>query len=327
MLLPLAGWDPGRPVNFIEEPIDSAVLIDMQNYTMNAKEWGLLVLISLAWGLSFFFIEIALRELGSFTVVFYRIGLAAVIVTAVMYAGGWRLPADILSWRRFFILGTFNNFVPFALISWGQIHIDSGLASVLNATTPMFSLVMAHYLTLDERMTKSRVAGILLGITGIAILVGPEALYGVSSNALGQIAILGAALSYASGGIYARQLNEMPVMVAMSGTLLAATLMSVPAVLMFEYPLKISMQVPTIGALLGMSVLGTAFAYMLYFHVIRAVGATNTMLVTFLVPVTAIFMGVFVLNESLSGHAVLGMFVIFTGLISVDGRLLRKFAK
>ncbi len=294
---------------------------------MNAREWGLLVLISVIWGLSFFFIEIALRDLGPFTLVFYRIGIAAVIVTTLLYISGKSLPFDGKSWRNYFILGTFNNFVPFSLISWGQIYIDSGLASILNATTPMFVVVMAHFLTHDEHMTGNRIVGVLLGIVGVSLLVGPQALYGLSSNTLGQFAILGAAISYSYGGIYARRLNDMPVMVAVTGTLLAATVMTLPMVLLFEYPLRMSMQLSTIGAILGISVFGTAFAYMLYFRVIRTVGATNTLLVTFLVPVTALIMGVVILGESPGQHAILGMLVIFTGLAAIDGRIIHKLSR
>ena len=294
---------------------------------MNAKEWGLLVLISVVWGLSFFFIEIALRELGPFTLVFYRVGIAAVIVVAFVYIKGERLTKDTQSWRKFFKLGVINNLLPFSLISWGQIYIDSSLASILNATTPLFAVVMAHYLTHDEHMTGNRIAGVLLGITGVSILVGPEALYGLSSHGLGQVAILGAAISYAYGGIYIRQLNDMPATVAIAGTLTAASIMIFPLVLLFEYPLKVSMQWATVGAVLGMSVPGTAFAYLLYIYVIRTAGATNTLLVTFLVPITALLAGVFILGETLSQHAILGMLIVFVGLIAVDGRFIRKIVR
>ncbi len=297
----------------------------MPNYTMNVREWALLVFIAFIWGLSFFFIEIVLRELGPFTLVFYRIAIAALILLSVVYISGRRLPFDARSWCRFFKLGAFNNLVPFSLISWGQIYIDSSLASILNATTPLFTVVMAHFLTHDEYMTGNRIIGVLLGIAGVSMLVGPEALYGLSTHALGQLAILAAAVSYSYGGIYVRQLNDMPAVVAMTGTLMAATIMSLPLVLLFEPPLTADLQWATIGALLGLSVFGTAFAYMLYIHAIRIVGATNTLLVTFLVPVTALSMGVFILGESLSQYAILGMLIIFTGLIAVDGRLFRKF--
>lgn len=291
---------------------------------MNAREWGLLVLISVIWGLSFFFIEIALRELGAFTLVFFRIGIAALIITGCVYLGGKRLPLDLVSWGKFFRLGAFNNFIPFSLITCGQVYIDSGLASILNATTPMFAVVMAHKLTSDEYMTSNRVFGVLLGIVGVSLLVGPEALYGMSSNVLGQLAILGAALSYAYGGIYVRQLNDMPVIVAIAGTLLAASMMTLPVVLLLEYPLQTRFSLTTLGAILGLSVLGTAFAYRLYFHVIRTVGATNTLLVTLLVPVTALLMGILVLGETPGKYAFPGMLVIFIGLLAVDGRLLRR---
>ncbi len=299
--------------------------LNMPNYTMNAREWSLLVLVSVIWGLSFFFIEIVLRELGSFTLVLYRIGIAALLVTLILYLKGGRLPFTFQAWSKFFILGMFNNFLPFALISWGQVSIDSGLASILNATTPMFSVVMTHFLTSDERMTPNRIFGLGLGIAGVALLVGPEALHGISANVLGQLAILGAAISYSCGAIFVRRLNDMSILVAMSGTLLAASMISLPAALLLEAPVKISMSMPTLGAVLGLSVLGTAFAYMLYFHIIRTAGATNTLLVTFMVPVTALLMGVVVLGESLSQYALLGMLVIFAGLIAVDGRVIRYF--
>ncbi|MFT5350427.1 MAG: drug/metabolite transporter (DMT)-like permease [Planctomycetota bacterium] len=296
----------------------------MPNYIMNARDWGKLVLISIVWGLSFFFIEIALRELGFFTLVFYRIGSAAVIVTMILYIRGGRLPFDLSSWRKFFTLGLFNNFIPFSLITWGQVQIDSGLASILTATTPLFAVVMAHFMTRDEHMTRNRIVGVLLGVVGVCLLVGPEALHGLSSHAMGQIAVLGSAVSYSYGSIYTRELNKIPLIEAMAGTLIAAFILATPAMLLFEYPLQTSMQWTTIGAVLAMAVFGTVFAYMLYFNAVRTFGATNTMLVTFLVPITALLMGVAVLGESLSQYALLGMLVIFAGLLAVDGRVFRK---
>ena len=264
----------------------------MPNYTMNAKEWSLLVLVSIIWGLSFFFIEIALRELGSFSVVVYRIGIAALLVTALLYIRGGRLRLDLRDWGLFFILGLFNNFLPFSLIAWGQVSIDSSLASILNSTTPMFSVVMAHFLTHDEHLTRNRIIGIVLGIVGVSLLVGPQALQGISANVLGQLAILGAGMSYAYGAIFARRLNRMSILEAIAGTLICATMMVLPVALLLESPFTTSLSLATIGALLGLSVLGTAFAYMLYFHIIRTAGPTNTLLVTFLVPITALLMGV-----------------------------------
>ena len=298
--------------------------MNAKNHSMTLQEWMLLLCISVIWGSSFFVIEIALRELQPFTLVLYRIGLAAIIITMLTYINGQRLPFDLLSWKRFFILGAVNNFIPFAFISWGQTHIDSGLASVLNATTPLFVVVMAHYLTHDEHLTWNRLAGVFLGIVGVGVLVGPDALSGLSSHILGQFAILAAAFSYACGGIYIRQLKDMPVLTAISGTLIAATIYTLPCAIFFESPLILQPQWSTIGAILGMSVLGTAFAYLLYFKLIRTAGATNTLLVTFLVPVTALAMGVMFLNEKLSVTDISGMLIIFSGLILVDGRIMKR---
>lgn len=296
----------------------------MPNYVMNAREWGLLLFISFTWGLSFFFIEIVLREMGPFTLVFYRIWIAGLIALIWLYSSGGRLPMDRHSWSRFFVLGAINNVIPFSLISWGQVYISSSLASILNATTPLFAAVLAHMLTGDEHLTGHRIIGILLGIIGVSLLVGPQALYGISSNVLGQFAIMAAAISYACGGIYTRHLRNMSTLVAMTGTLVAASILTLPLVFIYEYPVRTSMQWSTVGALLGLSVFGTALAYILYFHIIRTVGATNTLLVTFLVPVTALLLGVLVLKETLSQHAIAGMLVIFLGLVAVDGRLIRK---
>lgn len=295
----------------------------MQNHTMNIREWGLLIVISIVWGLSFFFIEIALLELQPFTLVFYRIGIAAMILIVLVYSSGQRIPFDLQSWKKFFILGLFNNFLPFTLISWGQLHITSSLASILNATTPLITVFLAHYLTRDERMTGNRLAGVIVGIAGVSLLVGPEALRGMSSHTLGQLAIIGAACSYAYGGIYIRELKHVPVLTAISGTLISATLMTFCCVLLFEYPLVMSMQIKTLSSLLGMSVLGTAIAYILYFKLIRTAGATNTLLVTFLVPITALLLGVLILKESISSLAIIGMLVVFSGLVLVDGRVLK----
>jgi len=298
----------------------------MPNYTMNAAEWGMLILISVIWGASFFFIEVALREVGPFTLVLYRIGVAAVVVTSILYISGRHLPFDAASWRMYFALGALNNFIPFSLISWGQVRIDSGLASILNATTPMFSVIVAHFLAGEEQMTRNRIAGVLSGITGVALLVGPEALSGLSGNLLGQLAVLGAAFSYACGGSYARRLSGMPVLVAMSGTLVAATIMIGCVVLIREFPPRVVLQPSTVGALLWLSVLGTAFAYLLYFRLIRTAGATNTLLVTLLVPVTAVVMGVSFLDEPVTRHALWGMLLIFLGLALVDGRLVGRWS-
>ena len=299
----------------------------MPTKTMSAGQWSQLVLVAAIWGTSFFLIEIALRDLGPFTLVFYRLLLAAAVSVAVLYLNGARLPLDGASWRRFFMLGAFNTSIPFMLISSGQVYINSSQASILNATVPVFTVLMAHFLTKDEKMTRQRLAGVLVSLAGVCLLVGPDAFAGLSSSFLGQAAVLGGAMSYAYAGVYARRFDEIPILQAMAGTLVAASLLSIPFAFIFEYPLVTDLSPATMGAIVFMALLATAFSYLVYFHVIRTAGATNTLLVVFLVPVTAILLGVIFLGESINARMTCAVFIVFSGLILVDGRLLRRMMK
>ena len=289
--------------------------------TDGRTEWLLLVLLSAIWGGSFFFNEVILRELQPFTLVWGRTGFAAITLIIIVYASGHRLPMNLGTWGAFAVMGFLNNFVPFSLIVWGQQHIDSGLASILNATTPLFSVVLAHFLTSDERMTPGRVLGILLGIGGIVVLMGVDALreFGVQSAA--QIAILGASCSYALSAIYGRRFQKLSPLVTAAGMLICSALLITPVALFVDQPLGLRPQFVTWSALLGLAVLCTAVAYLLYFRILAAAGATNLVLVTFLVPVSAILLGVLVLGERLTLSTLVGMALIFGGLIAVDGRV------
>ncbi len=290
---------------------------------MAGREWLLLVILSILWGGSFFFAEVALRELGPLTIVFGRISIAALALLSFVYSSGKRLPGDPRSWRQFFIMGGLNNMIPFSLIVWGQSHIDSGLASVLNATTPMFAVVLAHFLTADEKLSVARGAGIVFGMLGVAVLIGPDLLEGPGGHIWGKVAILGAALSYGCAGIFGRRLGRHPTSVAATGMLIASSVMMLPLMLIVEGPL-VTLPGPDVwGAVLAIALLSTSVAYLIYFHILAKAGATNLMLVTFLVPVSALMLGVLILGESLSGHALTGMGLIFTGLAAIDGRLFK----
>lgn len=296
----------------------------MSKYTMTAQQWGLLVLIAVIWGMSFFFTKLALRELGPFTLVFYRLLLAASVTCMVLFLSGQRLPMDILSWRRFFMLGAFNACVPFTLVSIGQVYIDSSLASILNATAPIFTVIMAHYLTEDEKINAHRLAGVVLAFAGVVLLIGPGSLASMTSNYIGQLAMFGAVMSYSYSSIYAKNVSDMPILPTMTGTLVTACLLSYPLAFLLEYPLVTDIHAPTIGAVLFISLMATSFAYLLYFHVIRTAGATNTLLLVFLIPVTAILMGVVILDESVDARMIAGMLIVFCALVLVDGRVLRS---
>lgn len=293
----------------------------MANRSMGAAEWSLLIALSVLWGGSFFFVEIALRDLEPLTIVVGRVGMAALMLTVWVYLSGERMPGDPRLWGAFFVMGALNNAIPFSLIVWGQVHIDSGLASVLNGTTPIFTVVLAHFLTRDERMTPGKMAGVLFGLGGVVVLIGPEALRGLGLHGLGQLAILGAAVSYACAGIYGRRLKSVPTSAAAAGMLIASAFMTLPLALVFERPFDASPGLSTSGAMVGIAVLSTAMAYLIYFRLLATAGATNLLLVTLLVPVSALILGMAVLGERLEWNAFAGMGLIFVGLASVDRRI------
>lgn len=218
-------------------------------------------------------------------------------------------------------MGALNNLIPFCLIVWGQTHIDSSLAAILNATTPVFTVVLAQFFTQDERLTLSRFVGIVLGLGGVVVLIGSDALQGLSLNSLGQLAILGAACSYGCAGIYGRCFRTLPSSVAAAEMLTGTTIMLLPFVMILEQPWNLNLNAMTWSAVLGLSLLSTTVAYLLCFQILAVAGATNLMLVTFLIPVSALLLGVFVLGEQLQWTELLGMVLIFASLTAIDGRL------
>ncbi len=291
---------------------------------MGAVEWLLLAALAAVWGGSFFFVEVLVGHLDWPTVVLLRIAPAALALILLVYAMGHRLPVDWATWRAFLVMGALNNVVPFSLIAWGQLAIDSGLAAILNATTPLFTVALAHALTADERLSGNRVAGIVVGLAGVVVLIGPGALAGLGAGALAQGAVLLAALSYAFAGIYGRRLSVLPAPVAAAGMLLASTALAAPLALLLGAPLAVDFTLGTLGAVLGLSLLSTALAYLIYFRVLASAGATNLLLVTFLIPVSALLLGGLFLGERPPWTAYAGLALIFAGLVAIDGRLLRR---
>jgi len=294
------------------------------NAAMTLSEWLLLGLLSVIWGGSFFFIEVAIRDVTPFTLVLTRVGLAAVILFLVCVLTGRRIPADRSLWGAFLVMGLLNNLIPFSLIAWAQQHIQSSLASILNATTPIFSVVLAHFLTREERFTLNRGAGVLLGWLGVALLIGIESLEGFDLQIMGYLAVLGAAMCYACAAIFGRRFRGLPPVVVTTGMLTCSALMLTPMAFVFEQPFALHPGAAAWGAILGLSLISTAAAYMIYFRILARAGATNILLVTFLIPVSAIFLGVVLLGERLGWNALGGMSLIFAGLIAIDGRLLAR---
>ena len=288
---------------------------------MGLAEWAMLIALSILWGGSFFFNELALDGLDPFTVVMWRVGIGGVALWLYLKARGRSLPKMGAAGGAFLVMGLLNNLIPFVLIVWGQARIDSGLASILNATTPLFTVTLAHFLTRDERMSWNKALGVILGIVGVAVMMAPGEIARVDADLLGQAAILVAALSYAGAGIFGRRLAEHPPTVSAAGMLLASAAMSIPTALLLGDPLS---GIPSLPAFIGILCLGlvsTTLAYILYFRILARAGATNLLLVTLLVPVAAILLGVTVLGEVLAAAALTGMGLIAIGLAAVDGRL------
>ncbi len=301
--------------------------LEMINKVMGFKEWMLIIVLSIMWGGSFFFVGVAVKELPPLTIVLCRVALASIILLAIVYLKGERMPASLSIWGSFFVLGLLNNLIPFCLIVWGQTHIESGLASILNATTPIFSVVLAHFFTREEKLTFNRILGIMMGWIGVSVLIGIGSLKGFGIEIVGQIAVLGAAISYAFAAIYGHRFKDMNPMIVATGMLCGSTIMMIPLALYFDQPWDLTPNAMTIMSLFGLAVISTSLAYIIYFHVLATAGPTNLLLVTFLIPISAIILGVTVLGEQLGWEVFIGMGMIFTGLIILDGRLFKKLKK
>jgi drug/metabolite transporter (DMT)-like permease len=292
---------------------------------MGQREWGLLLALAVLWGGSFFFFKVLVTELPPFTVVLGRVGLAAILLNLWLALRHDRLPVSPRLWGAFILLGLLNNVIPFSLIVFGETRISSGLASILNATTPLFTVLVAHVLTHTEKLTWAKIAGVGIGFAGVAVLIGPGALAGWGTADLsGQAACLLAALCYAFAGIYGRRFKDLPPIKVATGQITGSTLVLIPLVAVVDRPW--SLPVPSAaawGALAGIAVLCTVLAYILYFRILATAGATNLLLVTFLIPVSAILLGTLALGEALQARHFAGMALIGGGLACIDGRLIR----
>ncbi len=300
---------------------DSVPMIRIQ---MNRADWGVIAVLALLWGGAFFFIAVAVRHVPPLTYVALRLGIAAAAMWAFLLLRGQPLGLPREAWRSILLLALLNNAIPFTLFGWGQTHIASGLASILNATTPIWGVVVAHLFTHDERLTPRKVAGVLLGFGGVAMMIGPTLLANLGDNALAQLACVTAALSYALAAVWARRFRAQglsPLSVT-TGQLSAGALMMVPLALLIDQPW--TQPFPPLGALASITALAllcTAFGYVLYFRLIDTSGATNALLVTLLVPPTAILLGGLFLGETLAPQDFLGLALIAVGLAAIDGRL------
>jgi drug/metabolite transporter (DMT)-like permease len=295
---------------------------------MSGSDWLLLILLSIVWGGSFFFAKIAVAELPPLTIVLARVTIAAAALHLLVLATGQRMPGDLSLWRDFLLMGLLNNAIPFSLIFWGQKEIASGLASILNATTPLFTVLVAHALTADEKVTPAKLTGVGLGIIGVALMIGLDLISGFGSHLMSELAVLAAALSYAFAGVFGRRFRGRPPLVVAAGQLTGSSILILPLALLIDRPWDLPMPSGgTWAALIGLALLSTALAYVIFFRILARAGATNLLLVTFLIPVSALLLGVAFLAERVTAHQLLGMLLIGLGLAVIDGRWRRALAK
>ena len=295
---------------------------------MDLNSTILLLLLAAVWGGSFFFAEIALREVPPLTITLHRVFWAVPVLALIVRLRKIVVPRSIRVWGAYLVMGALNNAIPFSLIFWGQTQIESGLASILNGTTAMFAAVVAGLLLVDEPLTTKKIVGAGLGIVGVAFIMGPDVLTGFNPSNLAQLAVIGGALSYAFASVWGKTtLAGQPPLMNALGMLLGSTVLMIPIVFVVDGPPQLALSTDVWGALLGVAVLSTALAYFLYFAILEKAGAANLMLVTLLIPPFAIGLGVLFLDERMAPEAWIGFAIIALGFAVTDGRLFSRFVR
>jgi drug/metabolite transporter (DMT)-like permease len=295
---------------------------------MSVADWGRLLLLGAIWGGSFFFARIAVSEMPPLVLVFWRVCIAAAALHLYLLIAGPSFRLALAHWRAIALLAVLNNVIPFSLIFLGQTQLGAGLASVLNATTPFWTLIIANAMTSDEKLSWNKVLGVVLGVAGTAIMIGPGLLSQLGAPAWAKFALVGASVSYAFALMVAKRLKSVPPPVLATGQLTASTVVMLPVALLAFGPAEMAgAGMPVWLAVIGLALLSTAFAYLLYFRLVSDAGATNASLVTLIVPVSAILLGTLFLGEHLEPIEVFGMVVIAAGLVTIDGRLLGSATK
>ena len=292
---------------------------------MKLRDFGVLFLLGSIWGASYLFIKVAVAVLPPATLVSGRVIMAGLVSWLVLSSRGLRLPDTRDAWVNFAVMGLLNGAVPYSLITWGEQSIDSGLAAILIAAAPIFTVIFAQFLLHDERLTLPKTAGILLGFLGVVVLIGPDALAGARDNLRGDLAVVLAAVSYGAAFIFTRlRLRGVPPMAATTGQLIAASVWMLPITLVLDRPWTLRLALTTqtlaaVGSLVTLAVLGTSLAYLMYYWLIAQVGATQASLVTYISPFISLVWGALFLGERLTLAAFVGFGLILLGLALING--------
>jgi drug/metabolite transporter (DMT)-like permease len=281
----------------------------------------LLCLLGAIWGTSFLFIKIIVHEVPPITLVAGRSGLAAFVLWAFIFLRKLPRPKDPSIWRAFAVVGIFNGALPYTLISWGEQYIPSGWAALLQATTPIFTILAAHFLTKDDRITGKKALGILLGFTGVGLLMLPELSIGNIASTWGMLAIVGSSLSYALASIFARKyLKGISPMVSSAGQLTFGFAYILPLSLFIDRPYALSPSPQVLLSWITLSLLGTVVAYNIYYILLERTSATFTVSVTYIVPIFGLLLGAWVLNEILNPIIIISLVLILTGVLLIRGK-------
>lgn len=297
----------------------------IKQQSMSARAWAELSLLSLIWGASFLSIRVALDEIGPLTAVAHRTFWAMLVLWVVVFARKLAVPKEPRIWFAFLVMGLLNNVIPFSLMAWGQLHIETGLTSILNAATAVFGIVAASLFFADERLTTARAVGVTLGFIGVATAIGLDAFLSFDLRSMGQLAVIGGTISYALAGVWAKKrMFGLSPHIAAAGMLTGSSILGVPLAVVIEGPIRFDLEPVTWGAIGYYAMIATALAYLLYYRVLKMSGAGNLMLCTLLVAPVAIILGAIVLDEDLPIRAYFGFAILAIGLMILDGRLLQR---
>ncbi len=277
--------------------------------------WFVLLLLGAIWGASYLFIKVAVADIPPFTLVAVRTGVAALALLVVLRLKHEPLPRTRRALLPLVALGISNGVIPYTLITWGEVHISSGLAAILTAAMPLFTILIAHFWTHDERLTPIKILGIVVGFLGVIVLFLPDLRNGIQIEFWGELAVVVAAASYGLATVIAHKfMDGVSHVVAATGQLTSAALFMIPLSLVFDNPLSLRPSLLAVGSLLVLTLVGTSFAYILYYWLIEHTGATRTSLVTYLIPITGIFWGAALLGEVIEWEAVVGLLLIIVGI-------------
>ena len=290
---------------------------------MKSKTWLWIVILALSWSPAFLFIKVAIKEIPPFTLVAGRVLLAAVVLTLVMWQQMLHFPRFGAVWGRFAMLGLFFNVLPYILVTWGEQYVDSGLAALLIGTDPLFTMLIAHFVIVDERLTPTKIWGGMIGFGGLGLLAVPQLVDGISATLGGITAVSLAALSYGIGSVYAKKYQPATKpLVTTASQLWVSTLCLLPISLVVDQPFTLPMPSPTaITAVAALAIICTALTPIIYLWLLRSTKVTDLAVIAYLVPIFGLILGIVVLGERPSWLAYLGGAFIMLGVIIINGRI------